>query len=102
MESRMDQIETKLNDEQKDVESLKMAMSKLMAKNEHNPKRTQLKAWLHDEVGLAQYFDVFVDNGIEDLSTAKLLTMETLKAIGIDKIGHCMKILHQVAVLNKN
>merc|ERR1711920_250511 len=73
-----------------------------MAKNNQNPKRTQLRVWLEDKVGLGQYFDVFVDNGIEDLSTAKLLTMQTLKAIGIDKIGHCMKILHQVPALNKN
>ena len=43
-----------------------------------------------------------MQNGIEDLSTAKLLTMETLKGIGIDKVGHCMKILHEIVLLNES
>ena len=54
-----------------------------------------------DKVGLGEYFDLFIASGIEDLSTASLLTMETIKGMGIDKIGHQMKILNQVIKLKQ-
>jgi len=109
IQSRMKQIELKLVKEQKgnnlddvfkEIDALKKTVNKLSEKV--NPKRQQLRAWMEEKVKLPQYYDVLIENGIEDLSTAKLLTMETLKGIGIEKIGHCMKILHAVALMNEH
>ena len=67
-----------------------------------DPEKQKLKTWLEDKVGLPQYFDIFIDAGIEDLATASLLTMETIKGMGIDKIGHQMKILNGIVKLKEN
>eukprot|EP00483_Globobulimina_turgida_P011186 UN11207 len=65
-------------------------------------KKDKLKKWLTDEVGLPSYYNIFIENGIEDLEVAKLITMETLKEMQITKIGHKMKIMQKVAALNAN
>ena len=50
---------------------------------------------------MGQYFVVLINNGIEDLDTIKLITMETLMGIGIDKIGHQMKLMNCIKKLNE-
>ena len=64
--------------------------------NDMDQKKQKLKLWLKDKVGLPQYFDIFLKNGIDELSTAVLLDKITLKEIGIDKIGHQMRILNEL------
>jgi len=70
--------------------------------NQLNDNNKQLKLWLQNECKLGQYFDLFMKNGIEDLFIAKLLTMDTITDIGITKIGHKIKILHQIDILKQN
>eukprot|EP01084_Bolivina_argentea_P133444 235507_1 len=65
-------------------------------------KKDKLKKWLTDEVELPLYYDIFIENGIEDLQVAKMITIDTLKEMQITKIGHRMKIMQNVAVLNAN
>merc|ERR1719229_1447124 len=76
LSKRMDQMEKRLNEEQKEdkmetmmneMKSLKQAMSELAAKTNANPKAEALKAWLENKVGYPQYYDLFIENGIEDL-----------------------------------
>ena len=52
--------------------------------------------WLKDVVGYDQYFDIFVENGFETLSSLKYLRMEELKEIGISKIGHRLRLLDEI------
>eukprot|EP01083_Nonionella_stella_P308142 1085950_1 len=99
-----------VQEEQKDnIDSLRAEMKvikhdlrKLPSIAKTDPKQLELKSWLQNEVGFPQYYDIFMENGIEDLSIASLLTMETIKRMGIDKMGHQMKILRAVTKLNHN
>eukprot|EP01084_Bolivina_argentea_P185935 320557_1 len=107
MQNRMSQIELKINEEQKWSESklTEENMNKLdiNVNNNNNidTKTQKLKLWLEHEVKCPQYLNVFIENAIDDLQTASLLTMDTIKAMGIDKIGHQIKIFHQVTKLKE-
>eukprot|EP01084_Bolivina_argentea_P027908 51855_1 len=61
-----------------------------------------VKQWLEKSVKLPQYYNLFMENGIEHLSIVSLLTIHTIKAIGIDKIGHQLKILNEVDKLKQH
>eukprot|EP01084_Bolivina_argentea_P165075 286869_1 len=65
---------------------------------------TDLKEWLTNTVGLAQYYDVFVRNGFDDLSfVVGIITMDDLEEMEIDKLGHRRKILtHADQLLKKD
>ena len=62
-------------------------------------KVVELRAWLSDTVGLGQYFHIFMDHGVEDLETVKLLTVDTLKSMEIKKIGHLLKMKKYIEML---
>ena len=51
--------------------------------------------WLNN-IGLPQYHNIFVQNGIEDNQTIMSLTKEDLMSIGIDKLGHRNKIMNGI------
>ena len=107
MESRMNeeqkdnQIENRMNKMEKEIKSIKQNVKELLANN-INPEKVKLKSWLENTVGLPQYYEIFIEAGIEDLLTVSLLKMETIKEIGVDKIGHQIKILHQIDRLYQN
>lgn len=100
IESRLDDNEQKQTDDGfkdkvlKDLESIKEEMGKFMISFE-------LKKWLNDTVECPQYYQLFIDNGIKDLSDVKLLNMERLKKMGIDDINDQMKLLNGVLKLNQ-
>eukprot|EP01083_Nonionella_stella_P016795 46881_1 len=108
LEQRMSDVEQRINEEQKDntnekvdklteeMRVMQRDLQKLSTIPKMNPKQLELKSWLQNEVGFVQYYVTFMENGIEDLSIASMLTMETIKSMGIDKIGHQMKILRAV------
>eukprot|EP01084_Bolivina_argentea_P213419 362474_1 len=111
IEQRMNDLELRVNAEEKndgfrekisqEIKSMKEEIKKLSVNN-LNPEQQKLKSWLENQVKLPQYFDTFIENGIEDLSTASVLTMEGLKAMDVNIVGHQMKILSQVVKLNHN
>eukprot|EP01084_Bolivina_argentea_P170987 296249_1 len=59
----------------------------------------ELKCWLY-EVGLLQYYKVFIDNNIDCLFMMKMIRMDDLDKIGIKNIGHKLQILIAIASLN--
>ena len=67
-----------------------------------NDDKEELREWLKDVVKLPQYFQVFIENGIEDLDTVAALDKDTLKQIGIDKVGHQLKILTNAKTIKSN
>eukprot|EP01083_Nonionella_stella_P206329 750585_1 len=98
-----------VQEEEKDNDSvwaemkvIKHDLRKLPSIAKTDPKQLELKSWLQNEVGCPHLYDIFMENEIEDLSVASLLTMETIKGMGIDKIGQQMKILRAVSKLNHN
>eukprot|EP01084_Bolivina_argentea_P227666 384527_1 len=61
----------------------------------------ELKSWLNNHVKLPQYYSLFIKNGIDNLDTVKLIGVKELDAMGIALIGHKLKILHHVEILNE-
>merc|ERR1712228_866279 len=57
--------------------------------------------WLTDIVELPQYLQIFRQEAIENMSIVKLLNMEILTKMKIKKIGHQLKILHQIDLLKE-
>merc|ERR1712130_367034 len=79
------------------MQSLSNKMDKILQKLENiemrmNEKnRNGIKAWLK-RIGLMQYFDVFIENGFDTMSTLILLQQTDLNGMGINKIGHRLKL----------
>ena len=97
----MNEIEMEIRGEQKTVDA-EMVIVKETVVSAMEPGKQKLKLWLEEEVKLPQYYELFISNGIEDLETVALLTMTTIKGIGVDLIGHQIKILNEVNKLNQN
>ena len=70
--------------------------------DERRYARQKLKRWLSQKVRFPQYFTLFIESGIEDLETAALLNQDTMTQIGIDKVGHRMKIMSELKKLKVN
>eukprot|EP01084_Bolivina_argentea_P203086 346899_1 len=70
--------------------------------NNMNIQQEKLKMWLENKVKLKQYFNVFIESGIDDLETVCLLTKDSLKDMGIDKVGHQVKLLSNIKQLKEN
>eukprot|EP01084_Bolivina_argentea_P143562 252044_1 len=56
----------------------------------------QVYVWL-EKLNLMQYYNCFIDNGFGDLETImKITTKQQLIEIGIDKLGHRIKIFNEI------
>ena len=101
-ENRIKSIETRLDEISKTLESFKkdIVLLKETCRLFSNDQ-DGIKQWLTSQVQLPQYYDTFIKNGIDDINVAKLITMDILKEIGVEIIGHRMRILHGVKVLNQ-
>ena len=58
-----------------------------------------MKNWIKDEVKLSQYCELLMENGFEDMESMKDITMEHLREMGINKMGHRLKLMKSVAKL---
>merc|ERR1711971_300529 len=85
----------------KDVSWLKVQVNALVRMNSMTPEQRKLRAWLEDKVRLPKYFEVFVQNGIDDLSIVALLDKPTLESMGITAIGHQIKILKEAKQIDE-
>ena len=105
---KMQMTEEKKNDGNDDLRQqmqlLQKSMSLLMNQSMNNKKEVQkesaMERWLKNIVQLPQYIELFHENGLEDLSTVKHLTTKELDMIGVDKIGHKLRILKEIEKLN--
>eukprot|EP01083_Nonionella_stella_P123908 373707_1 len=97
-EQKSDETDDRLNKMMNEMKRIKQTMNTLSASNNMDPEQQKVKSWL-EKVRLPQYFDNFMNNGIDELSVVALLDKATLKDIGIDVIGHQMKILNHVKQL---
>eukprot|EP01083_Nonionella_stella_P191648 709188_1 len=57
-----------------------------------NKKQKEFKEWIC-ELGLGEYYNLFIENGFDDIEVVKLLNDNDLKELGINKKGSRMKIL---------
>eukprot|EP01083_Nonionella_stella_P045969 123136_1 len=94
---KMDELGGKIDAVQTEVAKINQNVGKLYT----NPKQQKVKLWLENTVELREYYGLFIENGIVDLSTVALLNMETIKTMGIDKVGHQMKLLNAITKLKQ-
>ena len=59
----------------------------------------RVRMWLHNTVKLPQYYQLFIDQGFDDLETISDLTVDDLRSMGIDKLGHQKKLIKHVKKL---
>ena len=67
--------------------------------NRSRTKMAKLRLWLNHDLGLGQYYDIFIQNDIEDIDTISSCTMNELYDLGIKSFGHRKKILNEAAKL---
>ena len=101
---RMRMMEDKIDKYHQTVLSLKRMVGILSGKNnlensDVRKEQNKVKLWLEKEVKLSQYFGMFILNGIDNMDTVKLISMDMLNEFGIEKIGHKIKILHHIKQL---
>eukprot|EP01083_Nonionella_stella_P020322 56344_1 len=71
-------------------------------RNEEHAQRKLLKMWLANDVKLAQYYNVLVDNGYDSLSIVKEIKEEDeLSEIGIVLKGDLLKLMKAIKRLDK-
>eukprot|EP01084_Bolivina_argentea_P041850 77256_1 len=115
--SKVNNIELRMNENQKnnidtlnkiinEMKLMKQNINKLcvnnMDDNKSNVQQKEFKTWLENKVQLPQYYDLFINNGIDELSVVSLIDRDTLKDLGISIIGHQIKILDNVKQLKQN
>lgn len=71
------------------------------ADEETQDKRAQVRYWLERVVGCGEYYDMFMEHGLDDIDLVRTLSMEELDALGfVSKLGHRKKILRAIDQLN--
>jgi len=103
IQNRMDE-EEKENDNnlQQQIDEMKETLKRMTVKmsvNEENTEEAVFKKWVVDTLKYPEYYELFIENGVETLNVAKLLTKSELKAIGINKIGHQLQIMEEITAL---
>ena len=91
-----------LNDIKKELKLIKENMGNLDKNEDVKKEETLMEKWLKYQVNLPQYIDVFTEHGLEHLETVRLMTENELEMIGIDKIGHRKKIIHEINKMQMN
>ena len=81
--------------------SIKQDINKGQNVTKELSKKEQLKMWMH-KIELLEYYDIFIKNGVEDLEVVKLLNMDTLNHMNINKIGHKIKLLAEIQKLKQS
>eukprot|EP01084_Bolivina_argentea_P309252 534920_1 len=59
-------------------------------------EKEMISLWLNKDVKLAEYFDLFVENGFDKMEYIVYITEQDLIQIGINKLGHRKHILRQI------
>ena len=83
------------------IEEIKNILHEKSLIKSQNLKQEQFRLWLINNVGLGQYYDLLIQNGFDSLLTIKYATMNQLKFIGINKIGHRLTLIHHITKLKK-
>ena len=106
MQTRMDEEQKEnTNDVQQQIDEMKASLQKLIMKSDvidDNTEEAVFKKWIVNTLKYPEYYELFVENGVDTLNVAKLVTKSELKAIGINKIGHQLKIMEGIQALKQN
>ena len=92
LKNTINDIQLELNEEEKNKDD---------DNNNEISEKDKIKLWLENTVKLPEYFDKFIEDGVDEFDTILLLDHNTLKDIGINKVGHRLKILNQINILKQ-
>ena len=81
-------------------ESVNILMTQSMSKQK-NKQESEVARWLTNIVKLPQYISSFSENAFDNLEIIKEVRMNDLKELGIDLMGHRIRIMKEIANLNK-
>ena len=106
IQNQMDEDKKENKDDvQYQIDGIKMTLQELTVKSdvaEEDKEEALFKKWVVNTLKYQEYYELFVENGVDTLNVAKLLTKRELKAIGINKIGHQLKIMDEIQALKRN
>ena len=100
----MEEIEKWVDDERKEIEIEMQRENDIPSCLDwcfDNGDSDVVRLWLNDKVKLGQYVDLFLENGVDRISTVILLDKDSLKEMGVDKVGHQLLILNEIEKLKK-
>ena len=63
-------------------------------------REDKVKRWLYNDVKLVEYYDRFIEHGIDEMVMVELLTEDALINMGIDNVSHVAQMLIAIADLN--
>ena len=86
MESAMKRIST-------DLESIKKLLSNTHHDSDATVEVIRFRKWMEETVKLPQYIGMLIEHGFDDIESLGEATEDHLKSIGIDKLGHRIKII---------
>ena len=114
MQTKLNDLELRMNEEQKNDnnDDLRNQMNEMNKKinipmsnnnndNSMNKDKQEFKQWITVKLNLPEYYDVFVEQGIDTLKVVQLMTKEELIEMGINKVGHRMQILKEIQLLQQ-
>ena len=100
MEDQIDSLKAALEAQSSEIKQLrKDMMSSQGIQCSQENEASELQKWMENEVKLPQYFELLIENGFEDMESMRDITMEHLREMGMDKIGHRLKLMKSVATL---
>ena len=91
----------KVDDLKRKVASIQRQLTEIrkmvgIKSNMNEPQLTDqemVQKWLNETIRLPQYFELFMEQGFEDLDSIKFMTKDDLKEIGVDNTDHQRRIL---------
>ena len=92
------QIEEKKDEEPRHVEPGNVQD---VAEDGHCDDDNEMAIWFRQTLKLPQYLELFESEGFDELAMLSDLTDSLLKELGINKMGHRMKILKAIKKLNE-
>merc|ERR1712204_123348 len=101
--SKKDNIYDTIIDLRRDLESMKLHRHRRSSSNikmkfgqEKKEKLNPFREWLRsEEIGMEEYFPLFVSEGIDSLAVASFLSEQDLIELGIVKYGHIKALCHK-------
>eukprot|EP01084_Bolivina_argentea_P295255 508260_1 len=92
------------NNLQKQINELKINMKALSLKGNKDKllkDKHEFKDWVENTLKLPEYYQHFVEHGIQTLDVVQMVTINELKEMNITKIGHRMLMLREIAILKQ-
>ena len=81
---------------QKNVRNSKLSAEKMKL---FRKRSEELKKWLNDECELSEYYQIFTQNGLDNLSIIQHVTITDLALLGVPILAHRVKIMQSVQKL---